>query len=169
MAPRYVDFEGTEFATVVAKYPAPTAGAVFNLWSDNPAIASVPASVTVPANEQEAEFTVTWVDVGTTIIHAQLASAGGYPFDDTIFDLDIECLDIVFETVDVYGVEASVEVQDIPIEVAALDVQSGLEELEIIVEALPLTVSAQVDDDLEVSAQVISGDVEVSATVCEDN
>lgn len=49
---------------------APAGGLSFNLSSSNPGVATVPASVTVPANSSGVSVPVTSVGPGTTIIHS---------------------------------------------------------------------------------------------------
>jgi hypothetical protein len=56
---------------------APAGGTVVSLSSSNPAVASVPASVTVPAGATSAGFTVTTTAVTTTQSPVITASAGG--------------------------------------------------------------------------------------------
>jgi hypothetical protein len=41
-----------------------------NLSSDNPGVATVPATVTIPANNTSVNVPVTGVAVGATLIHA---------------------------------------------------------------------------------------------------
>jgi hypothetical protein len=51
---------------------APAGGLTVNLKSDNPAVATVPATITIPANSSEVQLYVTGVSNGTTTIHASL-------------------------------------------------------------------------------------------------
>ena len=50
--------------------PAPVGGVTVNLSSDNPGVATVPATVTIPANNTSVNVPVTGVAVGATLIHA---------------------------------------------------------------------------------------------------
>ena len=50
--------------------PAPAGGLFVNLSSDNPSVATVPASITFAANAPSVTFTVTGIAPGTTVIHA---------------------------------------------------------------------------------------------------
>ncbi|AKJ04649.1 Fibronectin type III domain protein [Archangium gephyra] len=50
--------------------PAPAGGVTVDLWTDNPARASVPGTVTFPAGESQATVTVTGVSAGTTTLRA---------------------------------------------------------------------------------------------------
>jgi hypothetical protein len=60
---------GSSTGTVTLSGPAPSGGAVVSLSSSNPSVASVPASVTVPAGATSATFTVNTsvVVVSTTV------------------------------------------------------------------------------------------------------
>ncbi|HEV3333743.1 MAG TPA: PKD domain-containing protein [Bryobacteraceae bacterium] len=51
---------------------APAGGLTVNLTSDNPAVATVPATITIPAGQTEVQVYVTGVANGTTTIHASL-------------------------------------------------------------------------------------------------
>jgi len=51
---------------------APTGGLTLNLKSDNPAVATVPATITVPAGYLQVQLYITGVSNGTTTIHASL-------------------------------------------------------------------------------------------------
>jgi hypothetical protein len=51
---------------------APAGGLTLNLKSDNPAVATVPATITIPAGQTEVQVYVTGVANGTTTIHASL-------------------------------------------------------------------------------------------------
>jgi hypothetical protein len=55
--------------------PAPTGGLVVSLFSSNTAVATVPASITVPAGQSSAIYRVSGRSVGTTTI---TASASGW-------------------------------------------------------------------------------------------
>ncbi len=59
--------------TVTLSGPAPSAGMVVTLASNNVAIATVPANVSVPAGSSSANFTVTGLTVGTATITASLS------------------------------------------------------------------------------------------------
>lgn len=50
--------------------PAGANGLVVNLWSGNPAVASVPPTAVIPANSTSVIVTVTPVSTGSTMIHA---------------------------------------------------------------------------------------------------
>jgi hypothetical protein len=50
--------------------PAPPGGLTINLTSDNPAVASVPATVFLAANTTSVTLTLTPVSAGSTVIHA---------------------------------------------------------------------------------------------------
>ena len=50
--------------------PAPVGGVTVNLSSDNPGVAAVPATVTIPANAISVIVPVTGVAAGSTLIHA---------------------------------------------------------------------------------------------------
>ena len=52
----------------------PASGATVNLSSDNPGVATVPATVTIPPNSTSAIVPVTAVASGSTLIHASLAN-----------------------------------------------------------------------------------------------
>ena len=56
--------------TLTLSAPAPAGGLTFTLSSDNPAIATVPTSVTVAANSNTASVPITGVGGGTTTIRA---------------------------------------------------------------------------------------------------
>jgi hypothetical protein len=51
---------------------APAGGLTLNLTSDNPAVATVPATITIPAGATEVQLTPIGVSNGTTTIHASL-------------------------------------------------------------------------------------------------
>ncbi len=60
---------GSSTGTVTLSGPAPSGGAIVSLSSSNPSVASVPASVTVPAGATSATFTVnTSIVVGSTTV-----------------------------------------------------------------------------------------------------
>jgi hypothetical protein len=63
--------------TAILNGAAPSGGTVVSLSSSNPAVASVPASVTVPAGADRASFTVATTAVTTTQSPVITASAGG--------------------------------------------------------------------------------------------
>jgi hypothetical protein len=50
--------------------PAPAGGVTVNLSSDNPAVATVPSTVTIPANTTSVVVPITGVAAGSTTIHA---------------------------------------------------------------------------------------------------
>ena len=51
---------------------APAGGLTLNLKSDNPAVATVPPTITIPAGTTQVQLYITGVANGTTIIHANL-------------------------------------------------------------------------------------------------
>ncbi len=53
---------------------APAGGVTINLSSSNPSVATVPASVTIPATSNNASVMVTGLKIGTTVIHASSSS-----------------------------------------------------------------------------------------------
>ena len=55
--------------TLSETYPALLGGLTVSLSSDNPAVATVPPTVTIPANATSVSVPVTGVSFGTTIIH----------------------------------------------------------------------------------------------------
>jgi hypothetical protein len=63
--------------TAILNGPAPSGGTVVSLSSSNTAVASVPASVTVPAGADRASFTVATTAVTTTQSPVITVSAGG--------------------------------------------------------------------------------------------
>ncbi|HVK09511.1 MAG TPA: hypothetical protein VM597_12110, partial [Gemmataceae bacterium] len=63
--------------TVTLSGPAPAGGLVVSLSSGNPAVAGVPASVTVPAGATSASFTVTTAAVTANTTVTLTATAGG--------------------------------------------------------------------------------------------
>jgi len=67
----------TSTGTLTLTFAAPAAGAVVALSSDNPAIASVPATVTIPAGGTTATFTVTTKAVPKTLVATIKATLGG--------------------------------------------------------------------------------------------
>ncbi len=66
---------GASTGTVMLSIPAPAGGAVVSLTSSNTAVATVPASVTVPANAVSATFTVNSSAVSST---TQVNISGSY-------------------------------------------------------------------------------------------
>jgi hypothetical protein len=60
------------YTWLVLSGTAPAGGLTINLSSDNPAVAKVPATVTIPANGTQVQVYVTGVAAGTTTIHAKL-------------------------------------------------------------------------------------------------
>lgn len=60
---------------------APTGGYTFNLSSDDPSIASVPATVTIPAGSSWTSFQIAGNNVGSTTI--RITAPGGYTEGDT--------------------------------------------------------------------------------------
>src|SRR6266704_179312 len=68
---------GSSTGTVTLSGPAPSGGAVIALSSSNASVASVPASVTVPAGANSASFTVTTTAVSTSTSVTISASYGG--------------------------------------------------------------------------------------------
>ena len=60
----------TQNLTLTLSSPAPAGGLSFNISSGNPAVASVPATVTVPANAYSATVPVTALSAGTAVIHS---------------------------------------------------------------------------------------------------
>ncbi|MGQ9454251.1 MAG: Ig-like domain-containing protein, partial [Armatimonadota bacterium] len=64
---------------------APSGGYTFNLSSDNPAVAVVPAQVTIPAGSSGTQFTIVGVSAGSTKIRLSVpAELGGYTEEDTV-------------------------------------------------------------------------------------
>ncbi len=59
----------SQFLTLLLSAPLSTSLTV-NLSSDNPAVASVPATITIPANTTSASIRITGVAAGSTTIHA---------------------------------------------------------------------------------------------------
>jgi hypothetical protein len=66
------DNDNTWEGTVTLKGAAPQGGVTINLESDNPRVATVPGSVTVPARETTASFFGTAINVGQATITATL-------------------------------------------------------------------------------------------------
>ncbi|MFA5606812.1 MAG: hypothetical protein WDA07_06445 [Leucobacter sp.] len=62
-----------ELATITRDQPAPAGGVTYNLLSDNPNVATVPASVFMDEAETTAEFSVTGVTEGATTIDVENA------------------------------------------------------------------------------------------------
>jgi len=60
------------YSWLMLPVPAPAGGLTLNLKSDNPAIATVPATIKIPAGYTEVQVNVTGVSKGTTTIHASL-------------------------------------------------------------------------------------------------
>ena len=58
--------------TLTLSSPAPASGLTINISVDNPAIATVPATVVIPANATSIGVSVTGVASGTTVVHASL-------------------------------------------------------------------------------------------------
>lgn len=166
MSTRYVDFEGTEFATIAMAQPAPLGGgAKFSVWSMHPAICTVPAFATISAGQYTVEFLLTWVAIGTTQVKVQLVEIGGVPIVGDVYTLDVECLDADVYTTKVYGVgaDASLEVPDILVDV---EVQSGLEEAVVVVDGA-IEVGARVDPSLEVGGEIEPTPLQVSVEIDE--
>ena len=70
-------------ATVTISLPAPAAGTTVTLTSGEPAVAQVPPSVTVPAGQTSASFTITTQPVTsshTVVITAALGSDQHFAF-----------------------------------------------------------------------------------------
>jgi hypothetical protein len=156
--PRYVDYQGSEYATAVLNVRAPVGGARWALWSDDPGIASVPAELVIVAGEQYGSFSVAYEAVGTTQVHAQLVEVGGIAVVGApIQDLDVQCL----PGGDVSVYEVMVAVADAP--VIEVEVEPppavGVE-----VEA-PEVVAKAVAPDVRASAEV--ADVVVTVETCE--
>ena len=59
---------------LIMSAPAPTGGVTINLSSSNPSVATVPATVTIPATSNNTSVMVTGLTIGTTVIHASSAS-----------------------------------------------------------------------------------------------
>jgi hypothetical protein len=71
-------FGGTpSSATVSVTFPAPAAGTVVTLASSNPAVASAPASVTIPAGSTSASFTLTTQPVTSNTLVSFTATLNG--------------------------------------------------------------------------------------------
>ena len=71
-------FGGTPSSdTVLVTMPAPASGTVVTLASSNPAVASVPASVTIPAGSTSATFTITTQPVTSTTAVSFTATLNG--------------------------------------------------------------------------------------------
>jgi hypothetical protein len=71
-------FGGTPSSdTVLVTMPAPASGTVVTLASSNPAVASVPASVTIPAGSTSAAFTITTQPVTSTTAVSFTATLNG--------------------------------------------------------------------------------------------
>ena len=66
---------GSSTGTVTLSGPAPSGGAVVSLSSSNPSVASVPASVTVPARATSATFTV---NTSVFIVSTTVTISGSY-------------------------------------------------------------------------------------------
>jgi hypothetical protein len=83
--PTIIFVGGSATGTVTLSGPAPQAGVPITLSSANPSIASVPASVTVPAGSSKATFTVTaGTTAGTTTIKASSAAGTTLPATITV-------------------------------------------------------------------------------------
>jgi hypothetical protein len=82
--PTSVKGGSTSQGTVSLSSPAPSGGTVVTLSSSNTGIASVPASVTVPAGAQSATFTVLTSKVSSSTSVRIFASAGGVTQNATL-------------------------------------------------------------------------------------
>ena len=65
-----VTVNSKQLLTLTLNSPAPTGGLTINVSVDNPAIASVPASVFIPAGGISATIPVTGIAAGSTVVHA---------------------------------------------------------------------------------------------------
>ncbi len=70
-----VSLKGTQDLMLELSTPAPAGGLVVNLSSDNTSVATVPASVTIPANAKSITVPVTGVALGSAIVHASSAAS----------------------------------------------------------------------------------------------
>jgi Family of unknown function (DUF6519) len=85
ISPTIILVGGSATGTVTLSGPAPQAGVPITLSSANPAIASVPANVTVPAGSSKATFTITaGSTAGTTTIKASSAAGTTLPATITV-------------------------------------------------------------------------------------
>lgn len=65
-------FTSNRYTWLILSGTAPVGGLTINLKSDNPAVATVPATITIPADNTQVQVYVTGVGNGTTTIHASL-------------------------------------------------------------------------------------------------
>ena len=86
----------TAMGVYLERGPAPAGGAVFTLGikSGQPDLITFPPTVAISEGETGAQFIVTWDEVGTTILEAQLTEYGGEGETGTIYEADIECLSV---------------------------------------------------------------------------
>jgi hypothetical protein len=70
-----VPLNGIQNLTLNLSAPAPASGLTVNLSSDNSGVATVPASVTIPANAKSATVPVTGAALGSAIVHATSAAS----------------------------------------------------------------------------------------------
>jgi TIGR03790 family protein len=76
-------FIGNSTATITLSAPAPMGGTTFNLSSDQPGAASVPASVIVPAGSSKATFPVTTSTV-TAAAFVKISASGPVTLNNTL-------------------------------------------------------------------------------------
>jgi uncharacterized protein (TIGR03790 family) len=76
-------FSGNSTATITLSAPAPVGGTLFNLTSDSPAAASVPASVMVAGGSAKATFPITTAAV-TSEIDAKITASGPVTLNNTL-------------------------------------------------------------------------------------
>ena len=74
---------GNSTGTITVSAPAPLGGTSFNLTSDTPAAASVPASVTIASGKTQATFTVTTTAV-TTPAFVRITASGPVTLTNTL-------------------------------------------------------------------------------------
>lgn len=72
----------TSGAVGLSNGSAPAGGYTFSLTSDDPSIATVPDTVTIPAGSTWSQFAITGKSVGTTLIH--VTAPGGFTEADTV-------------------------------------------------------------------------------------
>jgi probable HAF family extracellular repeat protein len=83
--PNAVDGGSNTTGTVTLTQPAPAGGAVVSLNSSNSPVATVPASVTVPAGATSANFIVTTVQPAQDTVSMIAACYGGKCFTSTLY------------------------------------------------------------------------------------
>ncbi len=76
-------FIGNSTATITLSAPAPTGGTTFSLSSDQPAVAQVPVSVTIPAGSSKATFPITTVTV-TSAAYVKITASGLVTLNNTL-------------------------------------------------------------------------------------